>query len=58
MMINGKQDTVVRFAGSADIDRRFAAITADLQTWARPTGLKRNFIEATTFVFVEKTFGR
>ena len=56
VMIDGKQDLTVLFAGRADIDGRFSAITADFKTGAPSAGIPGKVIQVSSFLRIQKTF--
>jgi hypothetical protein len=54
MVVDGKENTAVLKAGHADVNCRFTAIAADLQTGTQATGFEGDFVKAATLLFMQK----
>jgi len=56
VMIDGKQGLTVLFAGRADIDVRFSALSAVFNTGALSADIPGKLIQMSSFLRIEKTF--
>jgi len=56
VVIDRKQNGIVKFAGAAEINCGLTAIAADFQTGAAFSGNERKLIKTGGFTLIKKTF--